>query len=322
MEQRQIGSTGVRVSVLGFGCAPVASRAGGGISERAIRLALDRGVTFFDTADMYGLGGSERTLGRVLRGRRDRVVIATKCGYTFSGRLKAVQWVKPLLRPLVTRLKGVKSAAAGVMMSQRSQNFDPAYIESCVHASLSRLGTDFIDLFFLHDPPMSVVERGEALAKLRDLRQAGKIRFIGVSSDPDVAERAIADPAGGVSAVQVSANLLEQAPLEHLLPIARSKGIGFIARQPFANGRLFRDESVRDALTAHGLAPDAPSLAALALRFLLRFEGVSSILPSMIRHEHLNANIESIGRGPLTDAERAFAASLRGGARGAGADGC
>ncbi len=317
MEQRPLGSTGLSVSVLGFGCAPVASRAGAGDSARAIRLALDAGVTFFDTADMYGVGGSERLLGRELRSRRDRVVIATKCGYSFSAKLRALSWVKPLLRPIVTRLRGVKSAAAGVMQSQRSQNFDPAYVRSCVDASLERLGAERIDLFFLHDPPMSVIERGEALGALRALRQAGKVRVVGVSCDEDVAVRALKDRDSGIGAVQVCANLLEQRPLSTVLPLARELGVGFIARQPFANGRMFRDESVTRALAAHGLPNDADTIASLALRFLRSVEGVSSVLPSMIRPEHLRANAAAISAGPLSDAERAAAARL-GGLTGAG----
>lgn len=317
MEQRPLGSTGLKVSVLGFGCAPVASRAGAGDSARAIRLALDAGVTFFDTADMYGVGGSERLLGRELRSQGDRVVIASKCGYSFSGKLRAISWVKPLLRPLVTRLRGVKSAAAGVMQSQRSQNFDPAYIRSCVDASLARLGVERIDLFFLHDPPMSVIERGEALGALRSLRQEGKLRVIGVSCDEDVAVRALKEPGGGIGAVQVSANLLEQRPLSTVLPLARGLGVGFIARQPFANGRLFREESVKRVLAAHGLPNDAGAVASLALRFLRSVDGVSSVLPSMIRPEHLRANAAAISAGPLNDAERAAVAQA-GGITGAG----
>ncbi|HVZ94001.1 MAG TPA: aldo/keto reductase, partial [Phycisphaerales bacterium] len=240
LEHRSIGSTDLNVSVLGFGCAPVASRAGKGASVRAIEMALDRGVTFFDTADMYGVGGSERTLGEVLRGRRDRVVVATKCGYSFSSKLRAMSWVKPLLRPLVKKLKGVKSAAGAVMTSQRSQCFEPAYVERCVHDSLARLGVERVDMFFLHDPPMDVVGRREVFDVLRAFKAQGKIRHFGVSCDADVARRAV-ETDTGISVVQVSANVLEQQPLRELLPLTRASGIGFVARQPFANGRVFTD---------------------------------------------------------------------------------
>ncbi len=311
MQRRPLGSTGLSVSVLGFGCAPVASRAGAGASRRAMELALESGVNFFDTADMYGVGDSERTLGRFIRSRRDRIVIATKCGYCFSSRLRALRWVKPLLRPLVTRFKGVKSAAAGVMVSQRAQCFEPEYIEKCARTSLQRLGIDRIDVFFLHDPPKAVVERGEALDALRGLKRSGLVRCIGLSCDETVAAMALRDAESGVEVVQVAANLLEQGTLESVLPLARSRGVGFIARQPFANGRLFRSEALMAALQARSLSTDPAYISSLALRFLLSFEGISSILPSMIRTDHVRANAEAFGAGALTDAENTIAAAMR-----------
>ncbi len=309
MEHRRVGSTDLNVSLLGFGCAPVGSRAGNAESVRALNLALDRGITYFDTADMYGVGGSEETLGRVLRGRRDKVVIASKCGYSFSSRLKAVAWIKPLLRPLVTRLKGVKASAGAVMASQRSQCFDPAYIEKCVHDSLRRLGTDRIDLFYLHDPSMEVVRRGDALARLANLKSAGKLRYIGISCEPDVAAQALSQKAS-VDVLQVNANLLEPGALTTVLPAARAAGVGIIARQPFANGRLFHDPRVRAATQSVGPTADGSAVSGLALRYLRQFPGIASILPSMMRPAHLNSNAAALEAGPLSAAELALVAAL------------
>ena len=310
MELRRVGSTNLNVSVLAFGCAPVGSRAGYGESVRALNAAYDSGVTFFDTADMYGVGGSEETLRRVFGGRRDKVTIATKCGYSFSTRLKAVAWVKPLLRPLVNRLKGVKATAGAVMASQRSQNFEPAYIRESVEGSLRRLGTDRIELFYLHDPPMTVMDRSDVFEMLGSLRKAGKVRHVGVSSEPDVVGRAIELHGEEISAVQVNANLLEPDALRSVLPMARAKGIGFVARQPFANGRVFGDQRLASLMREHGLAGDAGALSSLAIRYLRELEGVSSILPSMIRPEHLRANVGAIGGGGLSEKERAVVGAL------------
>lgn len=304
MEHRRVGTTDLNVSVLGFGCAPVGSRAGYGESERALNEAFERGVTFFDTADMYGVGGSEETLRRVFGDRRERVVIATKCGYTFSSRLKAVAWVKPLLRPLVNRLKGVKASASAVMASQRSQSFEPAYIRSSVEGSLGRLGREAIDLFYLHDPAMGVVERPEVFETLRALKSAGKIRHIGISSEPDVAARAIQLHGECISAVQVNANLLEPAALIGVLPMARARGIGVVARQPFAHGRLFTDRRLLELAREHGVKSDGPGLSSLAVRYLREFAGICSVLPSMMRREHLRGNVESVAAGGLSEAER------------------
>jgi aryl-alcohol dehydrogenase-like predicted oxidoreductase len=299
MQQRQLAGTDLTLSILGFGCAPIGSRAGFGESKRALTMALDSGITYFDTADMYGVGASEETLAKVFGGRRDRLVISTKCGYMFSGGMKALRFVKPLLRPLVKKLKGVKAGAAAVMSSQRSMNFEPSYIEQCVHGSLKRLQTDRIDLFFLHDPPVSIAQRGDVFAKLQSLKQTGKLRWYGVSCDVDVAMAVMNARGTGVSAVQVNANVLEQDALQRLLPLAKAEGVGFIARQPFAHGKL-----------VEGLSPaDAAARSSLALRFVRDIPDVASILPSMIKPSHLEANVAAINAPALSESERTFAAS-------------
>jgi aryl-alcohol dehydrogenase-like predicted oxidoreductase len=324
MELRAVGNTGLRASVLGFGCAPVASRATNAESERALRMALERGITFFDTADMYGVGGSERVLGRVLRGwpgGRERAVISTKCGYTFSGKLRAVAWVKPLLRPLVRRFKAVKSSAAAMMTSQRGQSFAPEYIEACLHASLARLGTDSVDVFFLHDPPGSIAARGDVFEKLAALKRAGKLRAYGVSSEASVAEAVLRTAGTGVSVVHVNAGLMEQGAIARVLPLARAGGVGLIARQPFANGRVFTSPVVKELLAAHGLPSDAEYVCGLALRYLRDMEGVSSILPSMMQPRHIEANVAAIAGPAMSAPERAFAAELGARMTASGAEG-
>lgn len=310
MEIRGLGSTDLRVSVLGFGCAPIGSRSGAAQSTRALRAAFDSGITYFDTADMYGLGDSEKLIARVFGSQRDKILIATKCGYTFSRRLRAVNMIKPLLRPLVTKLKRVKASAASVMTSQRSQCFDVPYIESCVHDSLTRLGADRIDLFFLHDPPASIADRPEVFEKLRALRQAGKIRWFGVSCNVDAAERILQTKDTGVAALQITVNPIEADALATVIPEARAKGIGIIARQPFANGRIFSSEAALGALASRGLASDPESIASLALRFVREIDGVASILPSMMRPEHLASNLRAIEAGPLTGEERDALAAI------------
>lgn len=313
MDQRTVGNTDLRVSALGFGCAPVASRATAAESGTALRMALDHGITLFDTADMYGVGGSERVLGRVLRerpGGRDGVVISTKCGYTFSSKLRAVAWMKPLLRPLVRRFKAVKSSAAAVMTSQRSQSFEPEYLEACVHGSLRRLGTDRVDLLFLHDPPLSIAQRPDVFEKLAQLRRAGKVRAYGVSSDASVAEAVLRVPGIGISVVHVNAGLMEPRAIQRVVPAARAAGVGVIARQPFANGRIFTSPLVGGLLADHGLPSDPAFIGDLALRYLRDIDGVSSILPSMMRTRHIQANVAAMQGPAMTPPERAFAAAL------------
>lgn len=293
VEPRQLGTTDLKLSLLGFGCAPVASRAGSGQSTRAIQLAFESGINYFDTADSYGMGGSEQTLGRVFRSQRDKVIISTKCGYLYSSRLKAIQWIKPLVRPIVKRLKGAKSAAASIVSSQKSQNFDPQYIEQSVHGSLRRLQTDYIDLFFLHDPPMAIGDRLDVFHHLHKLKDAGAIRHYGVSCDLDVAMRLARMPELGIAAFQININLLDQSPIDQLIPLLASTNVGLIARQPFAHGAIF-----------NSIAADRHDVASHAIRFLLQFPQIASILPSMIKPEHLRANIAAVNRGSLSTQEQ------------------
>lgn len=294
------------VSVLGFGAAPVGSRSGAGASRRAIARALDAGVTYFDTADLYGMGDSEKILCEMLAGRRDKVVISTKCGYTYSKGMKALNIIKPLIRPIVTKLKRAKAAAGAAMASQKSQNFTPEYIRGCVEGSLARLKTDRIDLFFLHDPSSEVLRGGQALGALNELKSQGKLRHFGISCDHDVALEFMRSGPGGVAALQISAGPLEQAPLRELLSLCQRHGVGFIARQPFANGRLVRFGSPLIAeMQLRGLSADAHAAAGLALRMLRDTPGVCSILPSMMNPANLESNLRSIVSGPLSDAERA-----------------
>jgi aryl-alcohol dehydrogenase-like predicted oxidoreductase len=305
MDQRRVGSTDLTVSVLGFGAAPVGSRAGQGASRLAIARALEAGVTYFDTADLYGMGDSEKILCAMLASRRDKVVISTKCGYTYSKGMKALNIIKPLIRPIVTKLKRAKAAAGAAMASQKSQNFTPEYIRACVEGSLSRLKTDRIDLFFLHDPSSEVLRGGQALGTLSELKSQGKLRHFGVSCDHDVALELMRAGPKGIAALQISAGPLERAPLGELLSLCQHHGVGFIARQPFANGRLVRLGSPLLAeMQIHGLKADAHAAAGLALRMLRDTPGVCSILPSMMNPSNLEANIRSISAAPLSDAER------------------
>jgi len=216
---RALGRSGIAVSPLGLGCWAMGGpwtwdgRAVGwgqiddGESVRAIHAAIDSGVTFFDTADVYGCGHSERVLGKALAGRRDEVVIATKVGNVFDEEKK--QFVR--------------------------EDVSPAYIRQACEDSLRRLEIDSIDLYQLHTWSLERPEAESALETLEELRMVGKIRAYGWSTDlVDRAEWAVARP--GYSAVQHNLNVFDDAP--ELLALCDKHDLASINRAPLAMGLL------------------------------------------------------------------------------------
>jgi aryl-alcohol dehydrogenase-like predicted oxidoreductase len=173
----------------------------------AIDAALDLGVNFVDTSDAYGAGYSEALLGRALKGRRDKVILATKGGNVMTG------------------------------PDRGKRNFDPKYIDDVLHGSLQRLQTDYIDLYQLHNPTVEVIKQGEVWDVLERRKREGKIRHYGVSINT-MEEGAAAAQDGRSATIQVEYNLLAQEPAETFFPAARSAGIAIIARVPLKRGIL------------------------------------------------------------------------------------
>jgi aryl-alcohol dehydrogenase-like predicted oxidoreductase len=219
MQYRTLGRTGLRVSEVGFGAWAIGGPAKlgqlemgwGDVDEaqalRAIDAAYDAGVTLFDTADVYGAGKSEVLIGRALGSKRDRVVIATKVGNrtTADG-----EWVK---------------------------DFSKAWILEGIEASLRRLKMDCVDLYQLHSATDTAHYSDETFEALEALKVQGKIRFYGISVGPFahgpwVIRNTPAD------VIQVVYNMLEREPEQELLPLAKERNIGIIARVPLASGFL------------------------------------------------------------------------------------
>ncbi|MET7281100.1 aldo/keto reductase [Kribbella sp. NPDC005582] len=216
MEYRQLGDSGLTVSVVGLGCNNFGGRLDGTRTDAVVNAAVDAGVTLFDTADVYrgDLGSSEELLGKALGSRRDQVVVATKFGGDMHGD-NGPDW--------------------GVRGSRR-------YIRRAVESSLRRLGTDWIDLYQLHVPdPVTPIE--ETLAALSELVAEGKVRYLGSSQfaawqvvDADWAART-----GGhqhfISA-QNQYSLLERDVEDELVPACEHLGIGILPYFPLAAGLL------------------------------------------------------------------------------------
>lgn len=212
MKQRQLGS--LTVSAIGLGCMGM-THAYGGQPEAAsidvIHRAIDLGVTFFDTAEVYGPFDNEILLGTALRSRRDQVTIATKFGFRFTPKVDGVM-----------QITGVDSR--------------PAHVREVAEASLQRLGIDCIDLFYQHrlDPAVPIEDTVGALA---DLVREGKIRAIGLS-EVSAATIRRAHAVHPVTAVQSEYSLWTRDPEDEVLPTCAELGIGFVPFSPLGRGLL------------------------------------------------------------------------------------
>ncbi len=252
MKYRTLGKTGLRVSAVGLGTMVHAGHFGAmkdSESLAAIDTALESGVNFIDTSDAYGAGYSENLLAKALKGRRDRVILATKGGNVMVG------------------------------PDRGKRIFDPQYIARVMDESLERLQTDYIDLYQLHNPTVEVIERGEVWAVLERARQTGKIRHYGVSINT-MEEGAAAVKDGRAETIQVEYSLLAQEPAERFFPAAQEAKIGIIARVPLKRGILtgkltqadeqrFQGEDVR-ARSFKGEAFAKELAKAEQLKFLVR----------------------------------------------------
>jgi aryl-alcohol dehydrogenase-like predicted oxidoreductase len=218
MKYRTLGKTGLRISAVGLGTMVHAGHFGpmkDSESLSAIDAALDLGVNFIDTSDAYGAGYAETLLGNALKGKRDKVIIATKGGNVMVG------------------------------PNRGKRIFDPDYISRVMDESLQRLQTDYIDLYQLHNPTIDVIERGEVWNVLQRAKQAGKIRHYGVSINT-MEEGVAAVKDGRAETIQVEYNLLAQEPRENIFPFAAESNVGIIARIPLKRGILTGKMSAAD----------------------------------------------------------------------------
>ena len=222
MRTRKLGRQGLEVSAMGLGCMGMSDFYAGrdeAESVATINLALDRGVTFLDTADMYGVGANEELVGRVVRERREWVVVATKFGI----------------------VRGTNGDARGI-------NGRPEYVREACDASLRRTGLDKIDLYYQHrvDPDVPIEETVGAMA---ELVTAGKVKYLGLSeAAPDTIRRAHA--VHPITALQTEYSLWSRDPEDAILPTVRELGIGFVPYSPLGCGFLTGQIRTPDDLAA------------------------------------------------------------------------
>jgi aryl-alcohol dehydrogenase-like predicted oxidoreductase len=309
MDYRTLGRTPFKVSTVSFGAWAVGGT-WGAVDDKesmaALHRALDRGVTFFDTADVYGDGHSERLLGRLRRERKESFHIATKAGKRLS------PW--------------------------SAEGFNRTNLNSWVNRSLKNLETDTIDLLQLHCPPQDVYYRPELFDVLDDMVKAGKIRFYGVSVERvEEALKAIEFP--GVQSVQIIYNIFRQRPADLFFAEAKRRRVGILARLPLSSGLLagkmtrastFASDDHRSfnregaafdrGETFSGipfelgldlveelrpLVPAGATMASMALRWILMNDAVTCVIPGGKRPSQVDENCAAGDLPPLPEATMA-----------------
>ena len=303
MNTRPFGKAGVPVSEVGLGCWQLGGTDWANLEDRTafdiLSAAVEAGVNFLDTADVYGNGRSEALIGRFLKNRRATLFVATKLGRTAS------------LYP---------------------DNYTEAGVRGATEASLTRLGVEALDLTQLHCVPPAVLERGEVFEWLRKLRDEGKIRRFGASVE-SVEEGLVCLRQKDLASLQIIFNVFRQRPAGELLPIAKEHGVAIIVRLPLASGLLSGKMSAKSRFapqdhrsynrdggafnvgeTFAGLpfekgvdlanemmsfVPEGLSMAQWALRWILDYDAVSVVIPGASRPSQALENARAAGLPPL-----------------------
>lgn len=287
MKYRRLGCTGFATSEIALGTVELGMEYGISTAgaprwpsekdaEQILNKALDLGINFIDTARVYGT--SEAIIGRVLKGRRDEFFLASK-----------------------VQCQESRSSQNGTLRNR---------ITSSVHQSLKALQTDVIDLMQIHSAPVELIQSSEATGVLKELQEAGQIRFLGVTVYGEEAAMTAIDT-GVFDCIQLAYNLLDRAPAARVLPAAQAEDIGVIARSVLLKGALTcRHRHLPETLmelksaverTAAIAEKQSLSLPELAFRFVLRQSAVSTALIGAASVEELESAVNYSSRDSLAD---------------------
>jgi aryl-alcohol dehydrogenase-like predicted oxidoreductase len=288
MKTRRFGDSDLECSEIGFGTWALGSNWWGkvtsGEGRNLIARALELGVTFFDTGNVYGLGANEEIVAKALAAvPRESVQLSTKFGYVLEGSRQEHS------------------------QGERPQDWSPAHARASLEQSLTRLGTDYIDLYQLHNPRMDAVERDDLFEELERLREEGKIRHFGVALGPAIGwreEGLRAIEQRRITSVQTVYNVLEQDPGRDFLLAAEQHGVGVMARVPTSSGLLEDKYTLETTFPPHDHRSHRPrewlveglqkverlrflcdehgmTLAQAALKFILAQRAIACVLPTI-----------------------------------------
>jgi aryl-alcohol dehydrogenase-like predicted oxidoreductase len=317
MKYRAVGDTGISVSAVGFGMWTVSTGWWGidddDFAKKLVRRAYDLGITFFDTADTYGNGKGETLLADALGDVRDKIVIATKGGYdwyTHGGERRGQKEIP--------------------------QDWSPAYIRKAVEGSLSRLRTDRIDVYQLHNAKMDALMRDDLFGELDKLRDEGKVRCYGAALGPAIGwkdEGLYSIEHRNARVLHTIYNMFEQDPGREFFPVAREHGVGVLVRVPHSSGMLegrytkdtvFGENDHRRHRTKEWLEQGLRKLETLtfltegrgrtigqaALQFILAEPSVAATFPNVYDEEQLVEFAAASDTPEMTEDEMARIAAL------------
>ena len=314
MHYRELGRTGWKVSEISFGAWAIGA-AWGEVDDKeslaALHRAVDLGVNFIDTADVYGMGRSERLVARLRKERKETIYVTTKAGRRLN--------------------------------PHTAEGYNKANLTRFIDESLQNLETDCIDLLQLHCPPPVLLYRPEFFDMLDDFVRAGKIRYYGASVESvEEALKAIEFP--GVQTIQIIFNMFRHRPAELFFPEAKRRRAGILARVPLASGllsgRMTRDSTfpkddhrnfnrhgeafdrgetfsgvdyevgLEAVEVLKGLIPPGATMAQLALRWILMFDAVTCAIPGAKRPAQVEDNCRASDLPPLSDEQMALVREL------------
>ena len=295
MKYKTLGKSGIKVSEIGFGAWTIGLDWWGKKIEedeakKMLKKAYDLGINFFETADMYGKGKSEKLIGEVFKGMRDEIVISSKYGYDFSN-------------------------AQQIGHAELPQQFDQNFTENALRATLERLQTDYIDSFGMHNPKLDQIRNNEPFETFDKLIKEGKMKTAQVALGPAIGwtqEGLEAMDRENVSSVQTVYNILEQTPGNELIEKASQQNVGILVRVPDASGILtgkvkaetvipsndhrkdrkmeWRQEALKKVEQFRPIAErNGLTITEFAIKFILSKKAIASVLPTVVSEEEIES---------------------------------